>query len=55
MTDESQLRLFMGGWIGGMLVSNTHWWGGLGILAAVFIAWASVKITWWWADRGRTE
>lgn len=51
MTEERDLRLFMGGWIGALIIGHTPWLGGFGIIVAVVIAWASVKLTWWWADR----
>lgn len=51
MSDSSELRLFIGGWIGGIVATHIPWWNGLGILALAAVAFAVVKWSWWWSRR----
>lgn len=55
MTDERELRLFMGGWIGGIVATHIPWWSGLGIIVVIVVSCAVVKWTWWWAGRAALE
>ena len=57
MSDSAELRLFIGGWVGGIIGTHIPWTGGWGILATIVFCYAIVRLTWWWSRRaaGRTE